>query len=363
MSINIAESLCIWGVNPQEAHLLNRLSFIQQKEYLTRELETYVNHTLEDSAVSLPYYYQIGNDDNIYTYPSGIPLKIDQEERNGLYNVGVVDAVKLAMTKPNRLVFLYSPPGPVDFSNNPTNKYRQVKPYDRGQLNIMFYDGKKINNISVLVSGQQGEQWISEIMPDVYSSSTQQADEVSAISHLITHPQITNFDIDQFLNFSWKNLDRVIFTNRHNRRYSLSRVLSLIKISLSGQLKPTINSFDKTIQEMVRYEITEQFVLSLYQQTAFDFMRNRGLKQISMGGGCGGSIVKLSIFESINNFSSGNRELKQRFLLTNANSEKDDYFECPKCHGKIPSGQGIETCPHCHITKNEYAEQAGEKCI
>lgn len=35
-----------------------------------------------------------------------------------------------------------------------------------------------------------------------------------------------------------------------------------------------------------------------------------------------------------------------------------DYFECPKCKGKIESGKGITKCPHCGITK----EEAGSNC-
>lgn len=30
------------------------------------------------------------------------------------------------------------------------------------------------------------------------------------------------------------------------------------------------------------------------------------------------------------------------------------YFDCPKCKGKIPSGKGIETCPHCGAKKKDY---------
>ncbi len=44
-------------------------------------------------------------------------------------------------------------------------------------------------------------------------------------------------------------------------------------------------------------------------------------------------------------------------LLNNALGET--FFECPKCHGAIPSGLGITTCPHCGLTK----EQAGSTCV
>ncbi|MFZ2152963.1 MAG: hypothetical protein WAV41_02795 [Microgenomates group bacterium] len=36
----------------------------------------------------------------------------------------------------------------------------------------------------------------------------------------------------------------------------------------------------------------------------------------------------------------------------------EKYFRCPKCKGKIKSGEGTETCPHCGMTKQE----AGSVC-
>lgn len=35
-----------------------------------------------------------------------------------------------------------------------------------------------------------------------------------------------------------------------------------------------------------------------------------------------------------------------------------EFFECPRCKGKILSGRGITKCPHCGITK----EEVGSKC-
>ena len=35
-----------------------------------------------------------------------------------------------------------------------------------------------------------------------------------------------------------------------------------------------------------------------------------------------------------------------------------EYFECPRCQGKIQSGKGITVCPHCGMKK----EDAGNKC-
>lgn len=34
-------------------------------------------------------------------------------------------------------------------------------------------------------------------------------------------------------------------------------------------------------------------------------------------------------------------------------------FNCPRCNGKIESGKGIETCPHCGLTKQEAGSACG----
>lgn len=36
------------------------------------------------------------------------------------------------------------------------------------------------------------------------------------------------------------------------------------------------------------------------------------------------------------------------------NGAEEAYFECPKCQGNIPKGQGITVCPHCGARKEDY---------
>lgn len=48
------------------------------------------------------------------------------------------------------------------------------------------------------------------------------------------------------------------------------------------------------------------------------------------------------------------------FLAGGVNSDiLQPYFNCPRCGGKIESGKGITTCPHCGLTK----EAAGSTCV
>lgn len=38
---------------------------------------------------------------------------------------------------------------------------------------------------------------------------------------------------------------------------------------------------------------------------------------------------------------------------------QEQFFECPRCHGQIESGKGIEVCPHCGMRKEDCAEACG----
>lgn len=350
MSAN-AETLAQFGFNTSEAYLLNRYSPEQRRIYLRRELETHVNHTIEDMVVSLPYYYQRTPNGEIISYPSGIPLFIDNEERSGLFGIGVHCAIDSAMANPQKLVFLYSPPGPVAFDDNPENKYRNFKPYGSGQLNMMFFDGEKINNISTMVSTVKGENWVAKILADQYVQ-TGKTSEIERISYFITHPKQSDFTIDDFLNFSWQNQEEVIFKNVHDREFTLAQTLKFIADSISGRLKLGVNTFDKTIAALEDYEITEAFIKQLYISTIHYYMEKNNLSVLPLGGGCGGTVVKhSSLFETISNLSSPYR------LLTQSDEKKHwDYHEgyCVVCDKEKRQKKLVGPCNICKECENKF---------
>ena len=39
------------------------------------------------------------------------------------------------------------------------------------------------------------------------------------------------------------------------------------------------------------------------------------------------------------------------------NKSQESHFNCPACNAKIPSGRGIETCPNCGMTKQQWAQE------
>lgn len=68
---------------------------------------------------------------------------------------------------------------------------------------------------------------------------------------------------------------------------------------------------------------------------------------ISPSGSCGiSNIAALGMVGNIDNSPFDN------FFKGNWSQER--FFSCPKCGGKIPSGFGITTCPHCGAKKENY---------
>ena len=133
-----------------EKNSLAHYGFSEEKrksqKYVEANLISYELHVIKNHVVSLPYHYWFDkNNQVIFTdEEKKSPLEIDSRERNGLYKEGIISAAETASQNSNRLVFLYSPPGPASFEANPPKDY--IKPYDIGQLYLMWHDKEKINN-------------------------------------------------------------------------------------------------------------------------------------------------------------------------------------------------------------------------
>jgi len=144
-------SLTQYGYNLQEARRLSKLSTVDQIVFLTKELESYELHVVRNHVVSLPYSYWLAENGRIFSNQAqSIELELDRDERGGYYQIGISEALRLAKNNPGQLVYNYSPPGPASFDPIPDPKY--AKPYNIGQLYLMYSDGEKVNNISVSVS-------------------------------------------------------------------------------------------------------------------------------------------------------------------------------------------------------------------
>ena len=355
-SAGVSRCLAQKGYNPNEFKIINSIESKKIKQaYLQANLETTVNHVFEDSVVSFTNHYQINSSGEIVLYPDGIVLHIDPDERGGLIEVGIRSAITSSLNNLNRVILLYSPPGPVVFDNNPENKFRDVKSYTDGQLYVMYADKEKVNNVAISISSE-GESWLSTIMPCEFHEATLQNSPIEKVKYFITHPVLTSKSIDTFLdeqNFQ----NNIIFNNKDNIEFSLSQTLALIRQSFAGQL-PQSSAVSKVLQNIDIEHITAHDIDEIYGTLAQQYMREKGIETLTLGGSCGGTEIIVDIFSNgLNNLSTSFRMITQgENILASKSGKKDQYedYKCPKC-GSLIKGELVDRpetwkteCPHCH---------------
>ncbi|MFZ2026434.1 MAG: hypothetical protein WAV30_04065 [Microgenomates group bacterium] len=361
--IDVAKSLAKRGFNPEEAHLLNMMTDKEKrKDYLSKNLETTINHVFEDSVVSFTNYYQLNKQNEVVSYPDGTVLNIDPDERGGLNKFGIESAVAGALDNPNQLVLLYSPPGPVVFDDNPNNKFREIRPYTDGQLYMMYSDGEKVNNVAVSVS-EEGESWVSQLMPYVYQQALSQPTDIERVAYFIQNPVLTGKSIDEFLNQRWNESNKAIYMNKDNIRYSLPQTLSLIRQSLAGMMPKSRIVAD--IMDSIDFDhFTIHDIDTIYGALAQHYMIDKGLTTLTMGGSCGGDTVKLDVFSNgMDNLSTNFRSITQgknipEFVKPSEEKEKITFelkpgHNCQKC-GADGGKNKLGDCDICTTCQEKY---------
>jgi len=337
-----------YSVNPgAESIYLKSIGREKRIEFFQKNLNSYVNHVLEDNVVSLPYFYRLSPDNDITIYPSGAKVHLDQRERGGGYILGLTTALRQSVETPNTVISLYSPPGPTSFDHDPDNPYTEVGSYHDGQLYLMYFDGKKIHNVAVSIS-ERGENFVRRVLGNIYLEAQNKPTEEEKIFHLITNPKSTQLTIDQFLDFYQRfNLDEVIYRNNKGHEFTLWETLASLRSSFSGQLETSIKA-NINHQKLTNGEYSGKEIFLAYKSLIINYMSKKGLKSLKLGGSCG-SDQKFSFEEMINhyenhlnNLSSLDRFLKQNLskevLISSDGEERYDDYQCPGC-GKTYSGE------------------------
>lgn len=368
----VSNSLAQRGFNHEEYKPINVIESVSaRKKYIEANLQTTINHVFEDSVVSFTNYYQMNKKGEVVSYPDGTVLNIDSDERGGCYKFGIESAIAGALANPDNVVLFYSPPGPVVFDDNPNNKFREVKPYPDGQLYMMYSDGEKVNNVATSIS-PEGESWISHIMSQEYKEASSKNSVIEKIKYFITYPLLTGKSIGDFLDDQNNLQDRIIFRNKDKVEFSLSQTLSLIHQSLAGQL-PKSHIVDHVLQNVDMTNITAQDIEQIYGAIAQQYMIEKGLETLTLGGFCGGTQVKLDIFSNgLENLSTPMRMITQGENIFKVFKDyKDDpnlcrcgaaggaHFHCPgvkkqtnePCKHAIVVGEGVTRCPDCGTEK------------
>ena len=354
-------TLATRGYNTEEANRLGEIPDpAKKKNYLRTNLETAVNHLYQDSVVSFTNYYQLRKGE-IVTYPDGVPLHLDQEERGNLYRIGLTSAVAWAIENPHKIVTYYSPPGPIVFDDNPANKYRAVDPYTIGQLYFMYFDGSKVNNVAVGIS-KEGEDWIRELMPKDYNNAMSMPDEISRIKYFITHPVLHDYDADLFFSSQRGGGNRVIYRNKDGTLFSLNQTLHLMRQSLANRL-PHSEIVGAVMSGLDINTVTPHDIANVYTRAMTLYMRKNNLTRMTLGGSCGGKEVSLDMLNGfeMNNLDTGFRVLTQSgieqfFKVKDAqyyNFELKPGHVCNKCNANGDSTK-LGPCDVCQLCQEKF---------
>ncbi|MBI5123413.1 hypothetical protein HZA75_06165 [Candidatus Roizmanbacteria bacterium] len=364
-----------YGFNPfTEAKSYRGLPSEEITKRFNQQRESYVNHLLEDQAVSILYQYWPDKNGNIFTSSSrnerdNVIHQIDFNERNGLFYDGILRTVKQAVRNPGNLVALYSPTGKKLFDSTPGESIPREKlkwlkePYDIGQLYFLYFDGEKINNVAASVNNDDNP-WLIDLASE-FGEINKEKDEERRISLFLTTPILLE-NVDQFLQRDW-NDNYHIFKNVHSEDFFLDRVINDMKETFSGKKKlKTPIYYDQTVQSLQRSEITADIITQGYISTVYHFMKERGLSKTKFGGGCPGDGAEMSAVEKIlgydimrsiagenmfarnvSSFSSSYRDLRQHKNDENFDEFGSLKFHCPICNGEHtrPRHQLLEKCP------------------
>ncbi|MCX7956238.1 MAG: hypothetical protein N2593_04015 [Patescibacteria group bacterium] len=335
MSLSVSESLAKFGFNPQEK--------VNSETDFKNQLESYILHVFEDKPVSNRYSYFLKNG-KIFT-EGNQEFFIDPEERGGYSLKGTLEAISLSLDNPGKLIFLYSPPGPVTFTAG--TKYDKLAPYPSGQLYIMTSDefSNRIDAIAISVS-REVEDKVLGLLRLRHNSGFD--DEKQKIIYYLTHPQLFYGNIDNLINdlgiFLSKNEDFLVYKNVRGERFNLSHIISFL---ISGWRKELKSEEPIDYDELYKKALTDPKLAYL----GILYARSGG-SSVPLGGSCGGSETNPSEIEEIlHGFNLLSTSWRISDILKSQDSDKYGSleFECPHCRKKVkrPKNTLIEKCPHC----------------
>jgi len=342
-------SLAQLGFNPQEK--------IASKSSFEKQLESYALHVVEDRPVSNRYSYYLKDGEIFIDSSYSNKLFLDPEERGGYSEHGIKKAVDLAIDNRGKLVFHYSPPGPVAF--NKGTKYDLVEPYSEGQLYLFTSNSfNKVDCLAMSVGGAFESRILQTIFGREYVDNSP-IDPIKKVRYYLENPMIKDMDIDSFLAYlegvSYLE-DYVVYKNVRGEEFRLSDVIGDMIFGWSGEIKTRIKI---NYEELYNLAVNKGVSYAYFQQLgAYHPLYQKGGEMI-LGGSCGGSSVSnhdLGLFNAYSfeqifrteNFlqqiasplSSIFRMIKSPLDIKDGNDGRDEDYECPDC-GKIHKGEII----------------------
>ena len=353
---------------------------VENSSFIEENLIAYELHTIKDLPVSRVYCYYRGPDGKFYCdVERQLPIPVDPQERGGGYIIGIDNALNMAVSHPEKVVVLYSPPGPVVFDEgDEANLFREIRYYSRGQLYLIWSeDGDEIKNIALTTDENsfplikrllqskaelvEKAKHLQELQQEDSQLTTEElSTEKSIIYRLITSPTLTSRNINQIIE-ELVSHDEILYQSVNGATYTGRDLAHLLVYSLRGELKGELAE----IYQREAYEtyllggVTEQKILELYQRMLIDYMVIHNLESLPLGGSCGGREVSLRELMGMSpetgfNIISGilHSNLHTGSLSTEwrrANESILKCVTCPQCKNVVDAivKYGKIVCPKC----------------
>jgi hypothetical protein len=343
-------TLAKFGFNPKEK--------VPPLNVFSQQMESYALHIIEDRPISNLYSYFVDNGQIYIDKSKETKLFVDPQERNGLAYSGVQEAVKKALADQGKIVFLYSPPGPVALESG--TRYDQVKPYRDGQLYVLVGKEKdqQVDSIAIGVSKDQEQKTLPVFLGDKYIRPGFD-DEIGKIKYYLTHPIPTNWNIDDLIGHldKFSHIENFsVYKNVHDQEFFLSDVISDLRQGWLGGIKPKLKMEYENLYRIAQKtgDTKNAFVTQL--QNYFPIYSKDG--KMRLGGGCGGDGVSKDELDPlagirVNPLSTNYRLTTPSIqeIMKGKDKDSDEYgslkFHCPACNGEHmrPRHELLKACP------------------
>lgn len=330
----------------------------------------------------------------------------------------------LARLYPGSMILSLSLAGKAGFDNDPTNSFNTIN-YDTIQMYHMVYnkDLDKIFASAITASNEDltvrmlKEFGLEPPKPgyvDPYllqlkdtgrlNSTFTQADllQASKVLYYLRNPVVTGMSVDSYVNtLTTKFGGEVMHTNKSKTKYTVNDIMhdlyDKIGDAYAGR-KPSEKIVERVIADLkTQYGDTwsKDIVDRAYFLTMKYYAMAHNISTIELAGSCGGSTITVGDLEILlgnmssittlmnpetvlSPMTSQGRLLQQDILksvgiMTSSSCEKmgcnhrEKHFHCPDkanggCGKPIKAGVGHDRCPHCNLSKDDYAKKTGIKC-
>lgn len=340
---------------------------------IQRNKRAYKREFLQDIPVSEPHNYYHKNGvlySEAFFHPLfQIEVQIDPRERDGRTIRGFHHFQKqLIQAQDEEVVLWYSPAGPAG-SKEPFSEIY----FDAGRLYVAFKQNSAVStHIDIKINEEQFP--IQAFMDTFGNCSLDQA--------VATHQKAEEF-IASLRVFAKDYEEKQVYISQRDSNHPIPHTLIDIVGEVENQRalyqsipalpdiknEPLAPIFQRDIQRIYIQAIQEHGDQNGGETKLYGCSTTSVIKSatsIGQDGGFSGLGSPYSSFARIMSSGILSKELNQGCSIQGC-IVKEPHFHCPSkneggCGGAIASGNGYEVCPHCGLSKDEYAKMSGVSC-